>query len=55
MADFGALNWSILGGLHRNQSLYRISAWEKADSAGDFFLGDCSTPWWAIGISVLGT
>ena len=55
MAEFGALNWSILG-------IYVIAnLWlgfylgKKIESAEDFFLGDRSIPWWAIGISVVVT
>jgi solute:Na+ symporter, SSS family len=55
MAEFGALNWSIL-------ILYVIAnlglgyfLGKKIESANDFFLGDKSIPWWAIGISVVST
>ena len=53
MAEFGALNWTIL-------ALYVIAnlglgfyLGKKIESAEDFFLGDRSIPWWAIGISVV--
>jgi SSS family solute:Na+ symporter len=55
MAEFGTLNWTILL-VYIAVNLYigyRLG--KKVDSAEDFFLGDRSTPWWAIGISVLGT
>ncbi|KAA1189125.1 sodium/solute symporter [Pseudohalioglobus sediminis] len=55
MAEFGALNWSIL-------VIYVIAnlglgffLGKKIHSADDFFLGDRSIPWWAIGISVVST
>ncbi|MEM8490476.1 MAG: sodium/solute symporter [Pseudomonadota bacterium] len=55
MGDFGTLNWSILviyilGNLALGMFLSR-----KIESADDFFLGDRSIPWWAIGISVVST
>jgi SSS family solute:Na+ symporter len=55
MAEFGTLNWSILL-VYIAVNLYMgYVLGKKVDSADDFFLGDRSTPWWAIGISVLGT
>ncbi len=55
MAEFGTLNWSILL-VYIAANLYiGYLLGKKVDSAEDFFLGDRSTPWWAIGISVLGT
>jgi SSS family solute:Na+ symporter len=55
MAEFGTLNWSILL-VYIAVNLYvGYLLGKKVDSADDFFLGDRSTPWWAIGISVLGT
>ncbi len=55
MAEFGALNWSIL-------VIYVVAnlglgfyLGKKIESANDFFLGDRSIPWWAIGISVVST
>jgi SSS family solute:Na+ symporter len=55
MSDFGTLNWTILlvyilGNLALGMFLSR-----KVESADDFFLGDRSIPWWAIGISVVST
>ena len=55
MGDFGTLNWTILvvyilGNLALGMFLSR-----KVESADDFFLGDRSIPWWAIGISVVST
>ncbi len=55
MAEFGTLNWSILL-IYIVVNLYiGYLLGKKVDSAEDFFLGDRSTPWWAIGVSVLGT
>jgi SSS family solute:Na+ symporter len=55
MNDFGMLNWGILivyivGNLALGMVLSK-----KVESADDFFLGDRSIPWWAIGISVVST
>tara|TARA_R110002110_G_scaffold413729_1_gene641594 strand:+ start:81952 stop:83559 length:1608 start_codon:yes stop_codon:yes gene_type:complete len=55
MAEFGVLNWTILlvyiiANLGLGMFLGR-----KIESANDFFLGDRSIPWWAIGISVVST
>lgn len=55
MAEFGALNWSILV-LYIIANLFLgFVLGKKIQSAEDFFLGDKSIPWWAIGISVVST
>ncbi len=55
MTDFGALNWSILAiYLVANLGLGYFLG-KKIKSSKDFFLGDKSIPWWAIGISVIAT
>ncbi len=55
MAEFGALNWSILVFyVVANLGLGFVLG-KKVESAEDFFLGDKSIPWWAIGISVVST
>ncbi|WND03022.1 sodium/solute symporter [Temperatibacter marinus] len=53
--NFGTLNWSILilylvGNLFLGYILSK-----KVTTAEDFFIGDKSTPWWAIGVSVVAT
>ena len=55
MGNFGALNWSIV-------IIYLIGnlllGWyfsRRIKTAEDYYLGDRSTPWWAIGISVIAT
>lgn len=55
MIDFGTLNWSIV-------ALYMMAnlglGWlmsRRVSSASDYYLGDRSAPWWAIGISVVAT
>ena len=55
MAEFGTLNWSIviaylLGTLAMGAYLSK-----RVHTAEDYFLGDRTTPWWAIGVSVVAT
>ena len=55
MGNFGTLNWSIviaylIGNLWLGWYLSR-----RVKTAQDYYLGDRSTPWWAIGISVVAT
>ncbi|MEL6686723.1 MAG: sodium/solute symporter [Pseudomonadota bacterium] len=53
--SFGLLNWLIVGAyLVGNLYLgWRMS--RRVTTAEDYYLGDRSTPWWAIGISVVAT
>ncbi|MEO1303578.1 MAG: sodium/solute symporter [Pseudomonadota bacterium] len=55
MMEFGLLNWAIVAFyLLINLGLgYAMSL--RVKSADDYQLGDRSTPWWAIGISVVAT
>lgn len=55
MAEFGALNWSILIVYLLSNLFLGFVLGKKIQSADDFFLGDKSIPWWAIGISVVST
>ena len=55
MSEFGGFNWSILA-VYLGANLYLGFALSKrVETAQDFFLGRRSTPWWAIGISVIAT
>lgn len=55
MPEFGTLNWSILG-VYLIANIYMGFALSKrVESAEDFYLGRRTTPWWAIGISVIAT
>ena len=55
MAEFGALNWAILG-LYLVANIYLGFALSKrVETAEDFYVGRRNTPWWAIGISVVAT
>ena len=55
MESFGILNWSILGLYVLANIGLGIFLSKKIRSSKDFFLGDRSIPWWAIGISVVST
>jgi solute:Na+ symporter, SSS family len=52
---FGLLNWAIvLVFLLANLALGYVFS-KKVTSAESFYVGDRSTPWWAIGMSVMAT
>jgi len=55
MASFGALNWAIvLAFLAANLLLgWRLS--RRVLTSREFHLGSASTPWWAVGLSVVAT
>ncbi len=55
MNEFGILNWSILAVYVIANLGLGFFLGKKIESANDFFLGDKSIPWWAIGISVVST
>ena len=55
MADFGTLNWTILVVYVLVNLLLGYILSKKVDTAEDFYLGRKTTPWWAIGISVVAT
>lgn len=53
--SFGALNWAIVVAyLLGNLALGWVMS-RRVTSAQDYNFGDRSTPWWAIGISVMAT
>lgn len=55
MKDFGTLNWTIL---IVYILLNLVLGWvlsKRVETAEDFYLGRRTTPWWAIGISVIAT
>lgn len=55
MGEFGTLNWTILiVYILANLFLGWVLS-KKVDTAEDFYLGRRTTPWWAIGISVIAT
>jgi len=53
--DFGLLNWSIVGAYLALMLWlgYRFS--DQIDTDQDYYLGRRTTPWWAIGASVVAT
>jgi solute:Na+ symporter, SSS family len=55
MAEFGALNWSILIIYIIANLALGLVIGKKIKSDSDFYLGQKTTPWWAIGISVVAT
>lgn len=55
MSDFGTLNWSILIAYIALNLLLGWVLSKKVSTAEDFYLGRRTTPWWAIGISVIAT
>lgn len=55
MSEFGTLNWSILIAYVLLNLLLGWVLSKKVSTAEDFYLGRRTTPWWAIGISVIAT
>ena len=55
MSDFGTLNWTILVVYILLNLLLGWVLSKKVETAEDFYLGRRTTPWWAIGISVIAT
>ena len=55
MEKLGTLNWSILIGYVLLNLLLGFVVSKRVDTAEDFYLGRRTTPWWAIGISVVAT
>lgn len=55
MAQFGALNWTILIAYILLNLLLGWVLSKRVETAEDFYLGRRTTPWWAIGISVIAT
>ncbi|NIB40355.1 sodium/solute symporter [Pseudomaricurvus alkylphenolicus] len=55
MAEFGLLNWSVVFAyLIANLGLGWYMS-RRVSTSEDYYLGDRSSPWWAIGISVVAT
>lgn len=55
MAEFGTLNWAIVAAYLAGNLTLGWAMSRRVHSAEDYQLGDRSTPWWAIGISVVAT
>jgi SSS family solute:Na+ symporter len=55
MEKLGVLNWSILIGYITLNLLLGFVLSKNVKTADDFYVGRRTTPWWAIGISVVAT
>jgi SSS family solute:Na+ symporter len=55
MPSFGTLNWSILIAYVIGNLLLGYYLSKRISTADDFYLGNRTTPWWAIGVSVVAT
>ena len=55
MAEFGVLNWSIVGAYVIGSLVLGAYLSTKVKTAEHYYLGDRTTPWWAIGLSVIAT
>ena len=55
MESFGALNWGIVIVYLLANLLLGWFMSRKISTAEDYYIGDRSSPWWAIGISVIAT
>ncbi|MEM9932619.1 MAG: sodium/solute symporter [Bacteroidota bacterium] len=55
MGEIGALNWTIIIIYLLANLLLGFVLSKKVSTAEDFYIGRKTTPWWAIGISVLAT
>ena len=55
MAEFGTLNWTILIVYIVLNLLLGWVLSKRVETAEDFYVGRRTTPWWAIGISVIAT
>ncbi len=55
MSEFGVLNWSIVGIYVLGTMLLGMFLSKRIKTAENYYLGDRSIPWWAIGISVVAT
>lgn len=55
MAAFGLLNWSIVIAFLAANLLLGYILGKKVDTAESFYIGNRTTPWWAIGMSVMAT
>lgn len=55
MSNFGVINWTILIVYVVGNLLLGFVLSKRIHTAQDYFLGRRTTPWWAIGISVVAT
>jgi len=55
MDHFGTLNWAIVIAYLLGNLLLGYMMSRRVKTSEDYYLGDRSAPWWAIGISVIAT
>ncbi len=55
MTSFGILNWLIVGIYLVGTLFLGVVFSKRVKSDQDYYVGDKSTPWWAIGMSVAAT
>ena len=55
MSNFGVLNWIILLAYIGGTLVLGFFLSKRVDTAEDYYLGRRTTPWWAIGVSVVAT
>lgn len=53
--EFGLLNWSIVGAYIVFALIMGVYLSKRVKTAEHYYLGDRTTPWWAIGLSVVAT
>jgi solute:Na+ symporter, SSS family len=54
-AGFGALNWAIVLAFLAANLVLGWALSRRVHSAREFHVGSASTPWWAVGLSVMAT
>ena len=55
MDEFGLLNWTIVACYAIGSLMLGIFLSRRVKTAEHYYLGDRTTPWWAIGLSVMAT
>ncbi len=55
MSNFGVLNWVILVTYIIGNLVLGYFLSKRVETATDYYLGRRTTPWWAIGVSVIAT
>ena len=55
MSNFGVLNWTILIAYIIGNLVLGFFLSKRVHTAEDYFVGQRTTPWWAIGVSVIAT
>lgn len=55
MMEFGVLNWAIVGGYIALTMVFGALLSRRVKTDEHYYLGDRTTPWWAIGLSVAAT